>query len=215
MYNLIQHVGRFRAGNLATLGIFMATHNDALLDAGQFDMASFCRPIGSPGGSRGPEKMVNAKPGHDCGAIACAVGWSPAAGIAPLSIDMSRGATLDWSIYAETNLIPAGRVLPGPENSPRNDNSMVTTWWFDTLFGGHWSEADNRPIAVAARIALLDLHAERIDYRCNSSNLLMEAGEHATFFNSDDEDWETPIEFDRDKLIEHLQQLQAFANHPE
>lgn len=79
----------------------------------------------------------------ECDTVACACGWGPYAGIAPLPDELDRpdgpafGNNVNWLIYA-------GRAF----NAPRGSDAH---YW---LFSGGWAGADNTPEGAAKRIEI-------------------------------------------------------------
>jgi hypothetical protein len=81
---------------------------------------------------------------NNCGAVACALGHGPAAGI-PFSKSHIREhwrVDIDWDSYSGRNFIPRTR---------RADRGAAWAW----AFGGCWSDVDNHHYGAAARIRYL------------------------------------------------------------
>lgn len=98
-------------------------------DYENFHMAKFCAPdIGSSPHHYKPEEAVNV---IKCGAIACAVGHAPNAGIGV------RSKLGDWSEFSTKYLIHC--------------DSNEWEW----CFGPEWEETDNTPKGAALRINYL------------------------------------------------------------
>jgi hypothetical protein len=82
-----------------------------------------------------------------CGAVACAIGHGPAAGVLvnPKDIERDRyGVYVDWEGYARTNF------------GCRTDTTR-RNWW---MFAGDWSGVDNHPHGAAARIRYILAHGK-------------------------------------------------------
>lgn len=71
-----------------------------------------------------------------CGAVACAVGHGPAAGIKPSPDSLLRyTGSIIWSRYAENEF-----------------GVSRESWEWDYMFGGGWTYVDNTPQGAANRI---------------------------------------------------------------
>lgn len=70
---------------------------------------------------------------NERGAVACAVGHGPAAGIRPRKHHWRGNGRIGWVSYSEELLLPDGEV-------------------WDFLFSNGWAERDNTPRGAAARI---------------------------------------------------------------
>lgn len=93
----------------------------------EFNMANFC----SIGGSfNAPEPSESIKVISNCGAVACAVGHAPSAGIKPKKDE-------DWWDYSDRALIP------------------TDTYEWEWCFGGDWWTIDNTPQGAGKRIQWL------------------------------------------------------------
>lgn len=83
----------------------------------------------------------------ECGAVACAVGHGPAAGILfdnDPSLFFPESGRPDWDAYIDRYLIDDYKAYT-PEASKA----------FDWMFGGSWHSIDNTPSGAAARIRYL------------------------------------------------------------
>jgi hypothetical protein len=75
-----------------------------------------------------------------CGAVACAVGHGPTAGILFTEEFISEGGGVMWPEYTYANFIVGRRFSPEAANA------------FSWMFGGRWAPYDNTPHGAAARI---------------------------------------------------------------
>lgn len=93
---------------------------------------------------------------HECGAVACAIGHGPAAGI--LFPKPRKGSVL-WqpsSHFDKNGKLVEGFMPDWHAYSARNfiDYQQNKSEW-DWCFGGEWSNIDNHPWGAAARIRYL------------------------------------------------------------
>jgi hypothetical protein len=116
-----------RRANLVKLARFLYTEP---IEAKQFRMSGFC--------TASPEYVATIERG--CGTAGCAVGWGPAAGIAPLS------CSENWDAYTD-------RVF--------GDDGDLWSW----CFAPDWDAVDNTPKGAAKRIlwALLNGMPSEVD----------------------------------------------------
>ena len=119
--------------NLQTLAAWLVTHADEI----NFNMQIFGRPARDAGNveypSDDPLDLWTFVAKHDCGAVGCAVGHGPAAGIAPLPGE-------SWVAYASRTFgVEAGDTYAHGD-----------LWEF--LFDSEWYDVDNTASGAGKRI---------------------------------------------------------------
>jgi hypothetical protein len=119
---ILENYCTMNAKNLRQLAAYLLN-----LPTEKFDMQDFCRD------EHGEKLALNV---HECGTIACAVGYGPAAGL-----PISEADANDWLSYGRRVF----GISPGSE-----------TWGW--LFSGAWAWKDNTPVGAARRIVHLVEH---------------------------------------------------------
>jgi len=139
-----------KVSNLKTLASYLAT---LPADYEQFDMANFAE---GPYVNMGVDEDGDIIPGRQClypaqstevcGAVCCALGHGPAAGIPALKADTTYGYE-SWQKY-QTRVFNLYR---------QNEDDTDTDEWV-WCFGPGWTRVDNTPLGAAKRISYMLEH---------------------------------------------------------
>lgn len=123
----VKHLSPAKVRNLAQLATYLENLSE---DYEQFDMDLFTSLLYSQETIYARENGGIAK--YDCGAVACAVGHAPAAGIL-VPPRFIHGNAVAWDDFSHYYFCPRG---------------IMWDWFFDD----RWSASDNRHRGAAARI---------------------------------------------------------------